>query len=370
MNNTIACTALIAAGCLSTGAHAQQVTMYGLLDLGMAYTTNANAAGDSIVKMPSLTASLPSRIGFRGSEDLGGGMQALFALETGIGADTGTTGQGNRLFGRAAYVGLKNAYGQLMLGRQVNMTFLATARSDIIGPNIFSISSLDLYLPNARSDNAIGYLGVFKELTVGATYSFGRDASSAGGPAATGCAGEVPGNARACRQVTGMLAWDTRTWGASASYDQLRGGPGAANGLVRATDTDRHISLNGYAVLGQTKIGGGAIERRIDAASDSRLGLYYLGASWPVAARWPAVAPGRQGQPEGIQSGGAARHLLPVQAHGRPRLPGPHAEQGRCRHRPRCRRYRGRGAESVRRADGRAPRVLNGASPRRATVLP
>jgi predicted porin len=71
MNNTIACAALIAAGCMSTGAHAQQVTMYGLLDLGVAYTTNANAAGDSIVKMPSLTASLPSRIGFRGSEDLG-----------------------------------------------------------------------------------------------------------------------------------------------------------------------------------------------------------------------------------------------------------------------------------------------------------
>lgn len=286
MNKMTAGAALIAAACFSTGAQAQQVTMYGLLDLGMAYTTNTNAAGDGIFKMPSLTASLPSRIGFRGSEDLGGGAQAIFALETGISADMGTVGQGNRLFGRAAYVGLKNSYGQLMLGRQVNMTFLATAKSDIIGPNIFSISGLDLYLPNARSDNAIGYLGVFKELTVGATYSFGRDASSAGGPAGTGCAGEVTGNARACRQVTGMLAWDSKTWGASASYDQLRGGPGAAYGLTRAADTDRRISLNGYAVLGQTKIGGGAIERSIDAASDTRLGLYYLGAAYTFDGPW------------------------------------------------------------------------------------
>lgn len=286
MNHTTAVAALLAAGCCCTGVQAQQVTMYGLLDLGVAYTTNANAGGDSVFKMPSLTASLPSRIGFRGSEELGGGTQAIFALETGIGADTGTTGQGNRLFGRAAWVGLKNHYGQLMLGRQVNMTFLATAKADIIGPNIFSISSLDLYLPNARSDNAIGYLGVFKELTVGATYSFGRDASSAGGPAATGCAGEVAGNARACRQVTGMLAWDTKTWGASASYDQLRGGPGAANGLTRAADTDRRISLNGYAVLGPAKIGGGAIERSIDAASDTRQGLYYLGAAYTFDGPW------------------------------------------------------------------------------------
>ena len=66
----------------------------------------------------------------------------------------------------------------------------------------------------------------------------------------------------------------------------LHGGPGAANGLTRADDTDRRVSLNGYAVLGQTKIGGGAIERRIDAASDSRLGLYYLGASYTFAGPW------------------------------------------------------------------------------------
>jgi predicted porin len=104
----------------------------------------------------------------------------------------GTMGQGNRLFGRAAYVGLKclrpadaGPAGEHDLPRHGQVGHYRA--------NIFSISSLDLYLPNARSDNAIGYLGVFKELTVGATYSFGRDASSAGGPAATGCAGEVPG---------------------------------------------------------------------------------------------------------------------------------------------------------------------------------
>lgn len=65
------------------------VTVYGLLDEGIVHTTNADAAGHSITKMPSLTGSFPSRIGFRGTEDLGGGLQAVFTLEAGLLLDTG-----------------------------------------------------------------------------------------------------------------------------------------------------------------------------------------------------------------------------------------------------------------------------------------
>ena len=58
------------------------------------------------------------------------------------------------------------------------------ADADIIGPSQFALGSMDPYLPNARSDNAIGYRGKFGGVTVGATYSLGRDVSSAGGPGA------------------------------------------------------------------------------------------------------------------------------------------------------------------------------------------
>ncbi|MEG1055651.1 MAG: porin, partial [Janthinobacterium sp.] len=62
---------------VSIGAHAQSgVTLYGVLDSSLAYTTNANKAGDSVTKMPTLTGSLPSRFGLKGVEDLGGGLQA------------------------------------------------------------------------------------------------------------------------------------------------------------------------------------------------------------------------------------------------------------------------------------------------------
>ena len=90
-----------------TSAQAQSsVTVYGVLDSSVAYTTTVNAAGDSLAKMPTLTGSLPSRLGFKGVEDLGGGLQAILALESGFGVDTGIAGQGGRLDVNGCHTGL------------------------------------------------------------------------------------------------------------------------------------------------------------------------------------------------------------------------------------------------------------------------
>lgn len=284
---TGAACALLGTLCASAAMAQSQVSVYGLVDTGLVWTNHANNDGDSVVKMPGLTGTLPSRVGFRGVEDLGGGNQAIFVLETGFGPDTGIMGSGNRLFGRAAYVGLKHTtYGTLTFGRQINMTILSGVKSDVLGPNLFSISGLDLYIPNARSDNAIGYLGNFSEFTVGATYSLGRDTSSAGGPAATGCAGEVAGNAKACRQWTALLGYDNKTFGVTTSYDIMYGNTGAAAGLSTSDSSDRRATLNAYAMLGSTKIGGGVIDRKKKAATpvnSLESDLYYLGVSHPVA---------------------------------------------------------------------------------------
>ncbi|MDP3841204.1 MAG: porin [Oxalobacteraceae bacterium] len=274
----------IAAGLCSTGAMAQTV-IYGIVDTGIEYVTNTNSAGKSLVKMPSVTGSFPSRLGFKGTEDLGGDLKAIFVLETGFSPDTGVQGQG-RLFGRQVYVGLKNSYGTLMFGRQVNMTYLSMLKADVMGPNIHGIGSLDGYLPNSRSDNAIAYLGKFADVTVGATYSFGRDASAAGGPAGTNCAGEVAGDAKACRQVTALLAYDTKSFGVATAYDKLYGGPGAAGGLTNSSFNVERISLNGYAMFGEAKVGLGLIKRKTHTASDNTADLYYLGVSYPFANDW------------------------------------------------------------------------------------
>ena len=280
MNYLSSALALGAALWASQASAQTSVQVYGLVDGALARITNANAAGDAVTKVPSATGTLPSRIGFRGSEDVGNGLQAFFVLESGFALDTGMSGQGNRLFGRSANVGLKGAWGALTLGRQNNMTAYATLKSDILGPQLFSISSIDLYLPNARSDNAIGYLGSFSGWTLGATYSVGRDASAAGGAAGTNCAGEVAGNAKACRQYTALLGYETPRFGINASFDRLYGNTGAGNGLTSSSHNDTYTTVNGYLMLGSTKIGGGIIDRARNAATGRMESiLYYVGAS-------------------------------------------------------------------------------------------
>lgn len=285
MIKKILCSTIAVIG--TVGAHSaiaqSQVTVYGLIDTGVVYTTNANDKGDSVTKMPGVTGSFPSRIGFRGAEDLGGGLQAIFTLENGFSPDTGTTGQGGRLFGRQAYVGLKNSWGQVTLGRLFNMSFAALGKTDVMGPNIFSVGSIDGYFPNARSDNAIGYMGNFSGVTVGATYSFGRDASNVGGPAGTACGGEVAGNAKACRQVTALLGYDNSKFGVYSSYDIMYGNTTANDGLNSSDKSDQRFTLSAYSMLGATKVGAGIIERRKSAAVDYKTRLWFLGASYPIS---------------------------------------------------------------------------------------
>jgi predicted porin len=277
--------ALLASLCASTASAQSNVTVYGLLDTGIVHTDNVNGAGDSMTKMPSLTGSFPSRLGFRGSEDLGPDLQVFFTLEAGLTVDTGSMGQGGRLFGRQANVGLKGKFGTVTLGRQVNMTYIANQKSDVMGPNLFSISSIDPYLPNARSDNAVGYFGTFNNVVVGATYSVGRDVSFAGGPAATGCPGEVPGNSRACRQITGLFGYETPAYGLNASYDIMYGNPGASGGLTSSDNSDKRITVNGYAKVGAGRVGGGVVDRTTRASTGLKESdLYYLGVSYPLTA--------------------------------------------------------------------------------------
>ena len=276
---TLALTAGLAAG---TASAQSNVTVYGLIDTGVEYLTNANAAGDSLTRMPSITGTLPSRIGFKGVEDLGNGMKATFTLENGFAPDNGALGQGNRLFGRQANLGLQTPYGTFTLGRQNNMSFLVGFKADVMGPNIYAIGSLDGYLPNARHDNALGYTGKFSDFTVGATYSLGRDTAATGGPAATNCGGEVAGNSKACRQYTALLDYATKSWGAATAYDRLYGNTGAAGGLTSSAFYDERTHLNGFVMLGKTKFGAGWMKRKTHTATDTKSDLYYAGISHPL----------------------------------------------------------------------------------------
>jgi len=272
--------ALACAASMPALACAQSATLYGVVDSGVEYVNHVGAANNSVVRMNSLSGTVPSRWGLRGSEDLAGGTKANFALESGFAPDSGASNQGGRLFGRQAWVGLSGGWGQVSLGRQYTMLFWAMLDADILGPNSFGSGSLDSYIPNARADNAIAYKGKFGGLTVGATYSLGRDAVNAGpSPAGTNCAGENPADHSACREWSVMVQYEAKQFGVAAAYDAIRGGPGAFAGLNTSGKSDERLSLSGYALLQRTKIGVGWLRRDNEGSPTGLSNLWYAGAS-------------------------------------------------------------------------------------------
>jgi predicted porin len=92
------------------------VTLYGVIDEGIDYTNNAG--GGHVYELASGYAQ-GSRWGLKGTEDLGGGLHAIFQLENGFDVNSGKLAEGGRLFGRQAFVGLSDdRYGTVTFGRQ------------------------------------------------------------------------------------------------------------------------------------------------------------------------------------------------------------------------------------------------------------
>ncbi|MDR7007425.1 porin [Paraburkholderia strydomiana] len=292
---------ILAAGLFSASAFAQSsVTLYGVLDTGVEYVSHANAAGGYVVRMPGITGELPSRWGMRGSEDLGSGLKASFVLESGFNLRGGDSGQGGRLFGRQAWVGLEGPWGALSFGRQYTMTYWAISDADILGPDIYGIGALDAYIPNARSDNTIVYKGKFRGVTIGASWSFGRDSTGTGNSPGQGtCAGQVPGDVNQCRQWSAMLKYDGAYFGVATAYDEQRGGTNAAanffDGVVpfktsSSGDKDARLQANGYVNVAGVKLGAGWLGRRVESdapGGDVHSDLFFIGAQYYVT---PAFA--------------------------------------------------------------------------------
>lgn len=269
---------------LTPSAQAQSsVTLYGLVDVAVERLAGGGASGN-VTRMPNLTGSLPSRLGFRGSEDLGGGLRAIYTLEMGLAMNSGAFNQGGRAFGRQSWVGLAGPWGSATVGRQYTMLYWSMFDADLLGPNMFGSGSLDTYFPNARADNAVAYRAKFSGWDVGATYSLGRDTVNAGpSPSGTNCPGQSATDAKACREWSAMVKYDTTQWGAAAAVDELRGGPGAFAGLTSSALTDRRTTLNGWAKVADLKLGAGLVDRRNQgSAATPNSRLWWLGGAYPV----------------------------------------------------------------------------------------
>ncbi|RZF31623.1 porin [Paraburkholderia sp. UYCP14C] len=117
----------LTAACMTTGAWAQSnVTLYGSLDVGIAYISNVGGSSKWIQEQGNMQ---PDRWGLKGVEDLGNGLKAVFQLENGFYTNTGAMAKAGVLFNRQAYVGLSSdQIGTLTFGHQTPFSF------DVLGP--------------------------------------------------------------------------------------------------------------------------------------------------------------------------------------------------------------------------------------------
>ena len=179
--------ALAVLGAFAGAANAQSsVTIYGIVDTGVVYQSKvATASGGTGTKFGLNSGIIQgSRIGFKGVEDLGGGLSAVFQLETGFSNDTGglqgsdaTTG--SNLFRRKSVVGLTGNFGSVLVGRQTDFadTISAyTAVQDFGGWVNNSGSGLDR-LQGTRTNNSISYTtNSLNGFTGNLMYGFGETA--------------------------------------------------------------------------------------------------------------------------------------------------------------------------------------------------
>ncbi|MBS0339961.1 MAG: porin [Proteobacteria bacterium] len=135
----VALAALAAAGAASAQS---SVTLFGILDAGVSYYENKSYNGAKVSRTDlSNSGYNSSRIGFRGTEDLGGGLAASFWLEASLGNDVGTAGAGSlttassQLFNRRSTVSLSGRFGEVRLGRDYVPTFWNDTVFDPFGTN-------------------------------------------------------------------------------------------------------------------------------------------------------------------------------------------------------------------------------------------
>jgi predicted porin len=245
------------------------VTMIGRVDTYIERFDNAPAsiggARTSTVRLNS-GGLQGSRWGFDGTEKLDDSLQLFFRLENGFNADTGTLGQGGRLFGRNAYIGLRGSLGDVRLGRQYVSMF------DMMEP--YSISKFPtVYEPAVqwvgaayRQDNMVKYSYRTGPVSVVAHYAFG----------------EVAGSKAASSAFGGGLSYSSGDFGIAMAYDDVNSALSPAGVVTRARKLGSAMGYN----VGRLRIFGGFRWAKNDVAAAGlplRDNFYFAGFNYKAA---------------------------------------------------------------------------------------
>ncbi|WP_395399991.1 porin [Pseudoduganella sp. UC29_106] len=234
MKNKLVLAGLLALPCAAMAQTA--INIYGVIDL----FAGRNATASAPQSTPVLTSGgmITSYYGFGGSESLGNGLKANFALEGFYRADTGEAGRfpNEAMFARAANVGFSGDFGLVRMGRVVNPLFVAVGQINPFGPStrlspminqMFTVAGGNATFGDTGWSNAIGYTSpTIHDTTVVAQYSLGETPGQTNNnwAAVAKYAGPtlaVTLGAQNVKTGTGITAAgpSQKTWLAAASYD-------------------------------------------------------------------------------------------------------------------------------------------------------
>lgn len=245
--------AAILAACTAPAFAQTAVNIYGIVDAGL---VRESGGATNVTKVSSGVASV-SRIGFRGTEDLGGGMSALFTLETGYKTDTGEVDTAGSIFNRQAFVGIKTTGGTVTLGRQYTPyynTITGVADPFAAGLSGSAKNLLPTVGANTRTSNTVMYVSPkFANVVGEVAYS----------------AGEQAGSNSAGRQIGAALTYSAGKLNARLAYNNRNSDVSAATGaaatpvtgaISRGIGTNTLLAANydfgmfkGYAAYGADK---------------------------------------------------------------------------------------------------------------------
>ena len=254
--------ATVGALALATASAAQaqsSVTVYGVVDVFVQY---GKGAGTQLAVQSGGVSG--SRLGFKGSEDLGGGLKAQFQLESGILVDTGAQANASSFFTRQSWVGLSSTtWGSLSAGRQTIPQYDVLDAFDTFATGVGSSASSSIVSTTSRANNSVKYsspkLGGFSgmaligmgETAPTATNSgdnanvYALSGTYSGGPFSAGLALNV------FKRGTNALA-DARYLLATAAYDfgvaRLSGAVQKVRNLAGTDSMDRTEAMVGVNV--------------------------------------------------------------------------------------------------------------------------
>lgn len=276
------------------------VTLYGVIDIAARYDNNADGNGHSRTSLsPGATGS--SRLGFKGSEDMGGGLKANFKLENGFNADTGDLADSSRFFNREAWVGLSGSYGEVRLGRQYTVMFEHYNDYD----PMYGISNVSESVP------FLAYSAGTDPVHIDNAVRYGKSV----GPvsfALTAASGEVPGSSRKGWYTGATLKYAIGPNGISGYFEQRDPNTAATDGepkkrvwgvggsymvgpVILYANYQRHNAL--FAIPGEVKGN-----------------LYSLGAVYPVG-QWTFLAAAYRDEQKNDSGLAAKRNTLALSAY-------------------------------------------------------